>query len=216
MAQTAQADMKQDREVILQSLNRARRRPQTAPPINLTVMHDLRANFIAKAKFSAAQVHEISSAEDAPACIADVLRAAGAALKLHVPAASAVTALPWRRKPELTISAEPPGGDDSAVSAADYGIAETGTLVFFSGPRTPSSWHFRPGREFMLIHAANILPRFEDVIASMGSSIPATVNLITGPSRAADIEQTIEMGAHGPREVHILLCAQLAPRPSDI
>ena len=59
----------------------------------------------------------------------------------------------------------------------------------------------------MLIETANIVSRFEDVIGRIEAApIPATINLITGPSRTADIEQTIEMGAHGPREVHILLC----------
>ena len=130
-----------------------------------------------------------------------------APLRLHIPAASPLNALPWNRAAELTISAEPPDGDQSALSAADYGIAETGTLVFLSGPQTPSSWHFRPGREFVLIESTKIVPRFEDVIGRIEmASIPATINLITGPSRTADIEQTIEMGAHGPREVHILLC----------
>ena len=35
--------------------------------------------------------------------------------------------------------------------------------------------------------------------------MPRTVNTITGPSRTGDIEQTIELGAHGPRRVHILV-----------
>jgi len=48
------------------------------------------------------------------------------------------------------------------------------------------------------------VPRLEEVISRLGA-IPATVNLVTGPSRTADIEQTIERGAHGPRELHILL-----------
>ena len=179
---------------------------ETPPPITLPAAADPRASFIAKATSSAAQIHEIASAEDAPARIATVLRAAGAPLRLHIPAASSLNALPWHRAVELTISAEPPGGDQSALSVADYGIAETGTLVFLSGPRTPSSWHFRPGREFVLIENTKIVPRFEDVIGRIEvASIPATINLITGPSRTADIEQTIEMGAHGPREVHILL-----------
>ncbi len=37
------------------------------------------------------------------------------------------------------------------------------------------------------------------------ASLPRTVNLITGPSRTADIEQTIQLGAHGPRSLHVLL-----------
>jgi hypothetical protein len=40
--------------------------------------------------------------------------------------------------------------------------------------------------------------------------MPRTVNLITGPSRTGDIEQTIELGAHGPRRLHIILDASAA------
>jgi L-lactate dehydrogenase complex protein LldG len=206
MAQTAGAALTEGRDAILRSLNKARRIHEIPPPMTLPASANLRADFIAKAKSSVAQIHEIMCAEDAPAHIASVLRASGAPLQLHIPAASPLNALPWKVAAELTISAEPPGGDQSALSAAYYGIAETGTLVFLSGPRTPSSWHFRPGREFVLIDNSKIVARFEDVIAGIKpASIPATINLITGPSRTADIEQTIEMGAHGPREVHILL-----------
>jgi L-lactate dehydrogenase complex protein LldG len=206
MAQTAGAALNQGRDIILQSLSKARRTQEMPPAMTLPASADPRRDFIAKAKYSAAQLHEISSTEDAPALIATVLRAAGAPLRLHIPLVSPLNSLPWDGAAELIISAEPPGGDQSALSAADYGIAETGTLVFLSGPRTPSSWHFRPGREFVLIANSKIVPRFEDVIAGIAlASIPATINLITGPSRTADIEQTIEMGAHGPREIHILI-----------
>jgi L-lactate utilization protein LutC len=51
-----------------------------------------------------------------------------------------------------------------------------------------------------------ILPTLEDVFAQMAdATMPATLNLVTGPSRTADIEQTIERGAHGPRALHIFL-----------
>jgi L-lactate dehydrogenase complex protein LldG len=105
------------------------------------------------------------------------------------------------------VSATPPNGDECAAAAADYAIAETGTLVFLSGPRSPSSWHFRPGCEFALVMRNAIVPRFEDIITALATEprIPATLNLVTGPSRTADIEQTIELGAHGPRDVHILI-----------
>lgn len=164
--------------------------------------------FAAKAKATVAQVHEIASAADAPVRILDILRAAGTALELHIPAESPLNQLlPWATAPDLTISPALPSGDEAAFSSADYGIAETGTAVFFSGPGAPSSWHFRPGREFILLEKSRIVARFEDVIARIAppGRMPATLNLVTGPSRTADIEQTIELGAHGPRELHILI-----------
>jgi L-lactate dehydrogenase complex protein LldG len=196
------------RDTILQAIARAQRPQTPLPELVLPVWTmDLLTSFTAKAKASAAHVYGISCAADAPAQVADILRSNGAPLQLHIPASSPLNQLPWNTITELAISASPPSGNQSALSAADYGIAETGTLVFFSGPWSHSSWHFRPGREFILIEKSCILPRLEDVICRLeaGGAMPATVNLVTGPSRTADIEQTIEMGAHGPREVHILI-----------
>lgn len=196
------------RDIILQAIGKRRSATPPMPDYALPAWTaEIVSHFIVKAKASVALVHEIAALEDAPATISSIMTAAELAPRLHVPANSPLHALPWHRAPGLTLSPAPPTGDDSAFAAADYGIAETGTLVFFSGPRSPSSWHFRPGREFVLVPRASILPRFEDVIGLLAAErkMPATLNLITGPSRTADIEQTIELGAHGPREVHILI-----------
>lgn len=208
MAQTPPGKQLTDgRHIILQALSKHRRFQAPLPELTLPVWTcDLLASFVAKAKASAAQVYEISSSTDAPCRIAEIIRAGGCPLELHIPSELLLNELPWHATPELELSPAPPGGDQSALSGADYGIAETGTLVFFSGPRLPSSWHFRAGREFILIEKNRIVPRFEDLISRLGDAgMPATLNLITGPSRTADIEQTIEMGAHGPREVHVLI-----------
>ena len=206
MAQPAEARLTRGRDTILRSLSRARGLPAPSYRPDLpTWSGDVVSAFIAKAKASAAYVHEIASVANAPRQITEILRRTGNTLRIHLPPVSPLTALPWTSAPELTVSQQPPNGNESALSAAEFGIAETGTLVFFSGPRAPSAWHYLPGREFILVEKTKILPRLEDVISRIGA-IPATINLITGPSRTADIEQTIEMGAHGPREVHILVC----------
>ena len=200
--------MSSARESILNALARPRRHktpsPQTAMP---GWAGDPLTSFIARAEASIAQPHRIASIADAPAKIADILRLTNAAPELHVPPESSLVQLPWHAAPAVTVSAAAPTGEQSALSAAEFGIAETGTLVFFSGPNSRSSWHFLPGREFVLIERSRILPRLEDVIAQIEKlpGIPATINLVTGPSRTADIEQTIELGAHGPREIHILI-----------
>ena len=175
------------------------------PELNLPVWtSDVLAVFISKAKGSASFVHEIAPGGEAPKRIAEILRDCGDVPEVHIPSVSPLRSLPWHLVPELTVSPQPPKGNESALSAAEYGIAETGTLVFCSGPSSPSSWHFLPGREFILIRRSRIVPRLEDVLSRLQDT-PATINLITGPSRTADIEQTIEMGAHGPREIHILI-----------
>jgi L-lactate dehydrogenase complex protein LldG len=194
------------RDAILERVRRGR--GETGTPVRYAhhvQTNDLTALFVEKAKASIARVTETASIEDAPEAIWAILSAVQTA-RLHLPAESSLRALAWHRAPGLTLSAAPPSGDDTSVSAADYGIAETGTLALLSGPRTPASWHFRPGREIVVLMRASIVPRLEDLFARIGrEKMPATMNLITGPSRTADVEQTIELGAHGPREVHILL-----------
>jgi L-lactate dehydrogenase complex protein LldG len=168
---------------------------------------DAVAQFAARARSTAADVLEIAHADDAPEAIWSILTKKNAARHVHIPQMSEANELPWQRAPGLSVMRERPSGSDSAVSFANYGIAETGTLVFSAGERSPSSWHFLPGLEFVMLRRALILPRLENVIdaLSQGGAIPATVNLVTGPSRTADIEQTIERGAHGPRELCILV-----------
>jgi L-lactate dehydrogenase complex protein LldG len=168
---------------------------------------DAVGQFAARARSTAADVHEIAHVDDAPEAIWSILVKKNAARSVHIPEVSEANTLPWQRAPGLNVMRDRPSGSDSAVSFANYGIAETGTLVFCSGERSPSSWHYLPGLEFVVMRRALILPRMENVIDTLaqGGAIPATVNLVTGPSRTADIEQTIERGAHGPRELCILI-----------
>ncbi len=196
------------RQAILDRLRAANAAPKPLPALCPPALASTPVEtFIARARASIAAVHEIASALDVPVAIRAILDEATAPLRLHVPANSPLNNLPWQRAPGLALSSLPPSGEDSALSAADHALAETGTLVFLSGPRSPSSWHFRPGRSFVLLQRAAILPTLEDVLAILRKldRMPATVNLVTGPSRTADIEQTIELGAHGPREMHILI-----------
>jgi len=193
------------RDAILQTIRSGRGPAQPVPPYMLRPLtNDALSLFATKAQAAVASVHRIASPNEAPEAILALLSGANAPLRVHIPSDSLLNALPWRRAAGLSLSSKPPTGVDAAFSAAHYGIAETGTLVFLSGPRTPSSWHYRPGREIVLLDRTLILPRLEDMIARL-SSIPATLNLVTGPSRTADIEQTIELGAHGPRALDILL-----------
>ncbi|GAB5388008.1 MAG: lactate utilization protein [Alphaproteobacteria bacterium] len=98
--------------------------------------------------------------------------------------------------------------DQLSVTGALAGVAETGTLIMASSPDHPSSLNFLPDNHIVVLDRATILPCYEDawdMIRSRDEAWPRTVNWITGPSRTADIEQTIQMGAHGPRRLHILL-----------
>jgi L-lactate dehydrogenase complex protein LldG len=111
--------------------------------------------------------------------------------------------------------------DAVSLQHAFAGIAETGTLVLPSGPKTPTSNNLLPDNAIVVLQADRILPCYEDAFdllraaespKSRGKAksaeqnfMPRNIMLVTGPSRSADIEQTLELGAHGPRRLHVLI-----------
>lgn len=103
------------------------------------------------------------------------------------------------------------GNEISAITMAYAGIAETGSLVLLSGAGTPVTTNFLPDNFICVLKVGDVLNDMESLWARMASEkriMPRSVNLITGPSRTADVEQIIQMGAHGPRRVHVILLDQ--------
>jgi len=100
--------------------------------------------------------------------------------------------------------------DETSVTPCFAAVAESGGIVTLSGPATPSTLNFVPDNHIVIVQAAQVVRDFEDVWTqwrASGRPMPRTVNIISGPSRTADIEMTIQLGAHGPRRLHILLVA---------
>jgi L-lactate dehydrogenase complex protein LldG len=170
-------------------------------------MDELLVRFEERAKAAAAQVRRIESVEEIPVAVAGILRSRNLPAVVHVPPDRLLKRIDWNRAPGLSIISEVPGGDEVAVNFAPFAIAETGTLVYTAATTRPASWHFRPGVEIALLDPKNISADLESVLKQITSdgALPSTVNLVTGPSRTGDIEQTLELGAHGPRELIILI-----------
>ena len=156
--------------------------------------------FCERAVAEHAEVRVLDSMGDVAAAVADILRSRNLPASVHLPPDPRLDDIAWTVECKRT----PPGPNDAAVALAPAAIAETGTLVYASGRETPASWHFRPGLEIAVIRVADILPTLEEVLARLGTSA-ATINLVTGPSRTGDIEQTLELGAHGPKAWSILI-----------
>lgn len=98
--------------------------------------------------------------------------------------------------------------DAVAVTVAYAGIAETGSLALISGADTPTGFNFLPEHLLCLLPAQHIVADLESLWRRLRAEPwwpPRAVNLVTGPSRTADVEQTIQLGAHGPRKLHLLL-----------
>ena len=111
----------------------------------------------------------------------------------------------------VTVAARPARGDDLVgMTGAFCAIAETGTLMMLSGAETPGATSLLPETHIAVVPEKRIVRAMEDAWALLraergDTAMPRAVNFISGPSRTADIEQTLVMGAHGPYRVHIVL-----------
>jgi L-lactate dehydrogenase complex protein LldG len=124
-------------------------------------------------------------------------------------------AVPWSAAPMLEIARGKPSGEEGVgVTSACAAVAETATLVIASGERSPATMNFLPDTHVVVLPASRVVGPLEDAwdrlraasAAPMAAAtMPRTVNLVTGPSRTGDIEQKIEMGAHGPRRLHLIV-----------
>ncbi len=99
--------------------------------------------------------------------------------------------------------------DKASLTSAVFGIAETGTLMIISSEETPTLQAFLPDFHLVILKRSQIVGPYEEAWKKIKQDFPTTlprnVNLITGPSRSADIEQTLLMGAHGPKKLMIYL-----------
>ena len=111
----------------------------------------------------------------------------------------------------LSVEARPTVGDDRlGITGVFCAIAETGTLVVVSGADTPTATTLLPETHVAVVARERIVDTMEDAFALIRAErgrVPRAINLISGPSRTGDIEQTIVVGAHGPFRVHILVVA---------
>ncbi|MDO6564148.1 lactate utilization protein [Amphritea sp. 1_MG-2023] len=105
-------------------------------------------------------------------------------------------------------------GDIASLTTSFAGIAETGTLMLHSNAHSPTTLNFLPDNHLVVLHRSAIVGSYEEAWKKLrqqcfgdnpDQQLPRTVNMITGPSRSADIEQTLQMGAHGPKALIIFL-----------
>jgi L-lactate dehydrogenase complex protein LldG len=158
-----------------------------------------------------AEVTRATTPEEAVQAIAADLRLHHLPLALRLGEDEVLRTLPWNAAPDIKLWFGAADGDDRAgLSRAVAAAAETGTLMLVSGSDNPTTVAFLPESHTVLIHRVDIVPCYEDTFdrlrAIYGEGVlPRTVNLISGPSRTADIEQTIVRGAHGPKRLHVVM-----------
>jgi L-lactate dehydrogenase complex protein LldG len=153
----------------------------------------------------------LPSAADVPAAVAALLRRHNLPMQVRRGDDPRLAALPWDKERTLEVTTGASDGHQLvSVSHAIAGVAETGTLVMASGPDNPTTLNFLPDTHIVVVDAKDIAGDYETVWTRVRETygieaLPRAINLITGPSRSADIAQILILGAHGPRRLHVLI-----------
>jgi L-lactate dehydrogenase complex protein LldG len=158
-----------------------------------------------------ATVTRVGSAAEVPEAIARYLVAENLPAELVMAPDPSLDEIPWNTWPLLQIRRGRAEAEDRvSVTPCHAAIAETGTLMLISGAQTPTTLNFLPETHISVVRRDQVVATYEDGwdrlrAGKTAEVLPRTVNFVTGPSRTADIEQHIELGAHGPRRLHIVL-----------
>jgi L-lactate dehydrogenase complex protein LldG len=110
----------------------------------------------------------------------------------------------------VTAANRPANGDDkTSVTSVTAGIAETGTILITPSPTQHTAHVLLPDNHIAIVPTAQIVATMEEAMAyargQNGGQPPRAMNFISGPSRTADIAQTLVIGAHGPIRVHVIV-----------
>jgi L-lactate dehydrogenase complex protein LldG len=122
---------------------------------------------------------------------------------------------PWDM-PELPLDDRPDDHSPTAladaavgITGAAYGLADTGTIVVCSGPAGGRAESLLPPVHIALLNAADLVASLPELLAALERDRrfdqSSAVTFITGPSRTADIELTLTIGVHGPKQLFIVV-----------
>lgn len=181
----------------------AARQPGVRPAISPATV----ALFRAKAEANLITIHDLHALEEVPAKVGAILDAAQ--LPHDISVAPALLGLSWPQA--MAVRAQKARIDERlTVSMATAAIAETGSLVLCSGDSGPSSLSYAAEQHVIVLKQEDIAGFLEEGVAKVrvrNSLWPRAVNVISGPSRTADVAGIVVRPAHGPKAVHLLLIA---------
>jgi L-lactate dehydrogenase complex protein LldG len=185
-------------------LERLQVRPRGPFPL---VGDDLVAALVDRLEAAACTVAFASSVSEIGEEAVRWLQQQGTDMKLVCSAGPLLGSVNW---PDSVDVRDPVNGVDhnTTVTEAFCAIAETGSLVKLSSHDSPTALNFLPDNFICVVRRERIVRHIEDVwdlVRTEQEGMPRALNIITGPSRTADVEQTIQLGAHGPRLMHVIV-----------
>ncbi|WP_296229461.1 LutC/YkgG family protein [Ralstonia sp. UBA689] len=175
---------------------------------------NLAAHFAERALKMASTLDTVATLADVPAAAARYL--SGLSLAPRAVAWTTLQSLDWAasgiavdfRPPVREPQADHDHGDLIGITGCFCAIAETGSLMLLSGPENVASTALLPETHIAVVPQSRIVANLEEAYALMRAErgeLPRATNVISGPSRTGDIEQTIVLGAHGPYRVHVIV-----------
>ncbi len=184
------------------------------------------ALFAAEAERVQASVVRVKRLGDVPGAVAQYLARHNIEPRLKCAPDPTLRNIPWSEHSALSVTEGKGERDDPVgVTGAFAAVAETGTIVLASGPESPTTLALVPPVHIAVMPVVRLVGTYEEVWAALRAKgavptaggrktesvpeksfdMPRAVNWITGPSRTADIEQTLLLGAHGPQRLFIVL-----------
>ncbi len=173
------------------------------------------ALFIRNVEKEFGTVTRLEKLKDVPDAVAAYLAQHNLPARLAMAPHPELKRIKWDKYPMLKI--EPRQGQSSDLVSLQHGyaaVAETGTLMLPSEAGRPTTLNLLPDTEIVVLRTTRVVGAYEEAWDLLraehkdkltGGFMPRNIMWVTGPSRSADIEQTLELGAHGPRALHILL-----------
>jgi len=169
--------------------------------------------FIEMVENVAATTVRVSSLDDVPEAVSSYLASHNLPSRVKTDQDPLLSGIDWSSHTTLEVSHGVATDEDQvSVTAAYGGVAETGTAILTSGENNPTTLNFLPENHIIVLPVSRLEGTYEEVWTrlrkerdSSEETLPRTVNWITGPSRTGDIEQTMQLGIHGPRRLHVIL-----------
>jgi L-lactate dehydrogenase complex protein LldG len=173
------------------------------------------ALFVANVEKEFGTVAAVPDLAAVPGAVAEYLAAQNLPTDFVMAPHPELRAIPWSDRPMLNWrTGRAQAADMVSVQHGFAAVAETGTLMLPSAPERPTTLNLLSDTAIVVLRASRIvgayeeawdLLRAESADTRSGGFMPRNVMWVTGPSRSADIEQTLELGAHGPRRLHVVL-----------
>ena len=197
-----------DQQIMLKG--RLASHPRHLIPARSRLPHPEQVNlFVRNVEKEFGTVTRVSDDAAIPEAVADYLAAQNLPTSLVMAPHPDLLSVPWSNRPLLDIrTGRAEATDAVSLQHGFAGIAETGTMMLPSAPERPVTLNLLADTEIVVLRASRIVGAYEeawDKLRAERGGMPRNVMLVTGPSRSADIEQTLELGAHGPRRVHVVL-----------